>query len=155
MNCQSRIELPAYACPNSVDNGSAATLRALPSIDDQDGKLGVLIEYLLDAAVIATGLSPWDHLFLCLIILVALSRMGWGIVAGCFGVLGDVVSRVYTVPIRVIIIWDPVKWDWLEHGDCDGEKSHNQERHIQSLEGGEALSVTEDVKESLLSKSSP
>jgi hypothetical protein len=112
----------AYACPDCINNVSSSALQALASICDQDGKLRVLVENLLDAAVVAAGLAAWCQLVLGLVIFVAFrGRSRRGIVAGPVSLpwrLGNVVLRIYDVPVAVSIVLRRVKGDILEHVEC-------------------------------------
>lgn len=85
---------PAYPSPDRVDDRLPTALQTLPSISDQDRKLGVLVEDLLDAAIVAAGLPPWDHLRLGLIFLVAFDRVCRRMVAGRFGGARSVVLGI-------------------------------------------------------------
>lgn len=111
----------AYACPDRVNNVSSSALQALAGICDQDGKLRVLVEDLLDAAVVAAGLPARCHLLLRLIVLVAFRggsrrRIVAGLVGFLWG-LGDVILRIYDVPAAVSIVLGRIKGDILEHAE--------------------------------------
>jgi hypothetical protein len=52
-----------YAGADGVDDVLSAALGAFASIRDQNGKTRVLVEGLLDAALVATGLATRHNLF--------------------------------------------------------------------------------------------
>lgn len=111
--------MDAYAGPDRVNNVSSSALQALSGICDEDGKLRVLVEDLLNAAVVATGLPARCHLVLRRVVLVAFWRRSCRrIVAGLVGFLWglrDVILRIYDVPAAVSIVLGRVKGDVLEH----------------------------------------
>lgn len=163
-SCQSleRAEtlISAYACPDGVDNVSSSALQALASICDQDGELRVLVENLLDAAVVAAGLPAWRQLFL--VIFVAFGRGSRrGIVAGLVGFLRrlrNVILRIYDFPVAVSIVRGRVKGDILEHGGTIGnrmEKTRRIKLYAHSCDVGEVGFAMDEENESLLSKLSP
>jgi len=47
-----------YISSDGIHNITTAILWALSSVGDEDGQLGVLIKYLLDATIVASGFPP-------------------------------------------------------------------------------------------------
>lgn len=134
---------------------SATALDTFARVGDQDWKLRVLVENLLDAAVIASRFSSGNQLRLDFVIFVAVDWVCWSALAELMRLLwtlGTFIRRVYTVPTRVSILVGRVKGDIREAGHF-GSNAGRSEGHIHSV--GDVGLVMEEVKESRLSKSSP
>jgi hypothetical protein len=116
----------AYPSFDCVDDISPALL-ALCGIDNQNGQLGVLVEHLLHATIVATGLGPRHKLALGagILVLVALGICGLmpdSFIACGRRCIGCVVSRIYRHPVgvsmlvgRIIIEWDGVELGIVHH----------------------------------------
>lgn len=72
-NAQERQRSVAYSCFDRIYDIPTTALETLAGVDNQDGQFGVLVEYLLDATVVAprlplrNGIISWRFLFVTIL----------------------------------------------------------------------------------------